>query len=69
MPRGPAQPFLGRDGEQKYSNNNGLICVYIYIYIYITIKHEGLTMFNMFNMIQASRNGLTRFNHQKVFWS
>jgi hypothetical protein len=28
-----------------------------------------LTMVNMFNMIQASRNGLTRFNNQKVFLS
>ena len=74
IPWGPAQPFLGRDGEQKYSNNNGLMCVYIYIilyyiYIHTTIKHEGLTMVNMFNMIQASRNGFTRFNHQKVFLS
>jgi hypothetical protein len=67
-------------GNRKKSNNNGLImfdmCIYIiyiiyiyYIYIYFTIKHEGLTMVNMFNMIQASRNGLTRFNNQKVFLS
>ena len=66
-------PFWGGMGNRNIATIMvWCVCIYILyyiIYIHTTIKHEGLTMVNMFNMIQASRNGFTRFNHQKVFLS
>ena len=60
IPWGPAQPFLGRDGEQKYSNNNGLMCVYIYyIILYIYIPQSNMRVWQWLTC-------LTWFKHQEM---